>query len=182
MEKTIKQIMIEELIFFSKLCQLPLPEPDYLKALMSGLNSYGWKLIDFKKTLRQLAVDDVYSETARFGKYPTLYDFLRVKKQIDSQPFYRALSAYLAGDWWEKDTIRALATPQQENAIFLSGGLENLYARASGDKPTPVYKLVEIVAKNEADSPIELMDTSHRIGGGRTIKQIMDATVKDKPK
>lgn len=174
MEKTIKQIMMEELIFFSKLCQLPLPEPSYLKALMIGLNSYGWKLIDFKRVLRHLAQDDAYAEIARFGKYPTLYDFLRVKKQSDSQPFYRALSAYLAGDWWEKDTIKQIATPEQANAIYLSGGLENLYARATGEKPTPVYKLVEIVAKNEADSPTEIIDTDNRIGAPQAIKRIIN--------
>lgn len=181
MEKTPKQIMMEELIVFSKLCQLPLPEPDYLKAIMMGLSAYKWNLGDFKRALRYLTQDDSYAEIARFGKYPTLHDFLRVKKQADSQPFYRALSAYLAGDWWEKDTIKELATPEQANAIYLSGGLENLYARATGDKPTPVYKLVEIVSKNESDTPVEIIDTSHRIGMS-SMKQIMDATVKDKPK
>lgn len=182
MEKTVKQIMMEELIVFSKLCQLPLPEPVYLQAIMKGLHDYKWNLGDFKRALRYLTQDDSYAENAKFGRYPTLHDFLRVKKQADSQHFYRALSLYLAGDWWEKDTIKQIATPEQANAIYLSGGLENLYARATGDKPTPVYKLVEIVAKNEADSPVQIIDNSHRIGAPASMKQIMDETVKDKPK
>lgn len=181
MEKTVKQFMMEELIVFSQLYQLPLPAPEYVEALQIGLRAYNWKLSDFKRVVSHLLQDDVYAETARFGKYPTLYDFLRVKKQIDSQPFYRALSAYLAGDWWEKDTIKELATPEQANAIYLSGGLENLYARATGDKPTPVYKLVELVAKNESDAPVELIDTSRQIGGPSSIKQLMNS-IKDKPK
>lgn len=182
MEKKAQQVMMEELVCFSQLCQLPLPDPMYLKALMKALHAYKWTISDFKKALHYLTQDDSYAEIARFGKYPTLHDFLRVKKQADSQPFYRALSAYLAGDWWEKDTIKELATPEQANAIYLSGGLENLYARATGDKPTPVYKLVEIVSKNESDTPVEIIDNSHRIGAPASMKQIMDETVKDKPK
>ena len=38
--------------------------------------------------------------------------------------------------------------------------------------PTPVYKLVDIVAENESEAPTELIDTGHRIGAPTTLKQI----------
>lgn len=174
MEKTAKQYMMENLIVFGKLYQLPNPSVDYQESLQAALRSYGWTLGDFRNALNQLTRDDAYAETARFGKYPTIHDFLRVKKQSDSQPFYSALGAYLAGDWWAKDTIKQLATAEQANAIMLAGGLDNLYNRATGDKPTPVYKLVELVAKNEAEAPAERIDTTNRIGSPVAMAQISD--------
>ncbi len=175
--KTAKQFMMEQMIIFGKLYQLPsVPTPEYMEALQVALRSYGWTIGDFRQALAQLTRDDSYAETARFGKYPTIHDFLRVKKQTDSQPFYKALGAYLSGDWWEKDTIKQLATPEQHNAILLAGGLENLHARATGDKPTPVYKLVELVSKNESEAPIEKIDTTNRIGGPAAMHQITDLT------
>ena len=176
MEKTAKQYMMENLIIFGKLYQLPNPAPEYLEALQAALRSYGWTLGDFRHALSQLTKDDTYAETARFGKYPTIHDFLRIKRQTDSQPFYVALGAYLAGDWWAKDTVKRLATPEQSNAILLAGGLDNLYNRATGEKATPVYKLVELVAKNESEAPLEKIDTTNRIGGPAAMHQITDLT------
>lgn len=174
MEKTPKQLMMESFVMFGKMFQLPFPDPDYVEAVQIALRSYGWTIGDFKQVLNQLTRDDSYAETARFGKYPTIHDFLRIKKQFDSQPFYSALGAYLAGDWWAKDTIKQLATAEQANAIMLAGGLDNLYNRATGDKPTPVYKLVELVAKNEAEAPAERIDTTNRIGSPVAMAQISD--------
>lgn len=179
MDKTPKQIMMETFVMFGKIFQLPFPDPDYVEAMQVALRSYGWTIGDFKRVLNQLTRDDSYAETARFGKYPTAHDFLRIKKQIDSQPFYSALGAYLSGDWWAKDTIKQLATPEQANAIVLAGGLDNLYNRATGDKPTPVYKLVELVAKSEAESPVEKIDTAHRIAAPVAMNQISDLTKKE---
>ena len=177
--KTAKQYMGEQLIIFANLFQLPNPTMEYIESLQIALRSYGWTLGDFRQTLAQLTRDDSYAETARFGKYPTIHDFLRIKRQTDSQPFYKALGAYLAGDWWEKATINQLATPEQHTAIMLAGGLENLHARATGDKPTPVYKLVELVAKNESEAPAERIDTTHRIGSPTAMAQISDLTKKE---
>lgn len=174
--KTAKQYMGEQLIIFANLFQLPNPTMEYIESLQIALRSYGWTIGDFKQVLNQLIRDDSYAETARFGKYPTIHDFLRIKKQFDSQPFYSALGAYLAGDWWAKDTIKQLATAEQANAIMLAGGLDNLYNRATGDKPTPVYKLVELVAKNESEAPLEKIDTTNRIGGPAAMHQITDLT------
>lgn len=175
--KTVKQFMMEQLIVFGKLYQLPnVPSPEYLEALQVALRSYGWKLGDFRKVLSQLTQDDSYAETARFGKYPTIHDFLRVKKAMDSTPFYTALAAYLSGDWWEKENVKKLATPEQNNALVLAGGLNILFQRATGEKSTPVYKLVELVAKNELEAPLEKIDTTNRIGGPAAMYQITDLT------
>ena len=65
-------------------------------------------------------------------------DYLRIKKHSDSKEFYDSLSAYLSGDWWEKDNVLALASPAQANAILQAGGLSNLFQRATGDMPTPI--------------------------------------------
>lgn len=174
--KTTKQYMGEQLIIFANLFQLPNPTMEYIESLQIALRSYGWTLGDFRKALSQLTRDDAYAETARFGKYPTIHDFLRIKKQTDNQPFYTALGAYLAGDWWAKETVTQLATPEQNNALVLSGGLDNLYNRANGEKSTPVYKLVELVAKNESEAPLEKIDTTNRIGGPAAMYQITDLT------
>lgn len=171
-EKTAKQHMMEMFLVFGKMFQLARPEPEYVETMQVALRSYGWKLSDFRNALGRLVKDDTYAETARFGKYPTIHDFLRVKRQNDSAKFYAALSAYLSGEWWQKDIIAAIATPEQSNAILLSGGLDNLYNRAHGDIATPVYKLIDLVAKNESDAPSEIIDTSHRIGAPRSVGEI----------
>ena len=174
--KTAKQYMMEELLQFGIVFQLPRVELAYLEAIQAELRARNWMLSDFKRALALLKTDATYADTARFGKYPTIHDFLRIKKQFDSQPFYTALGAYLAGDWWKKDTIKQLATAEQANAIMLAGGLDNLYNRATGDNPTPVYKLVELVAKNEAETPAGRIDTTNRIGSPVDIAQISDMT------
>lgn len=149
MMKTAKQYLMESLIIFGQMFQLPKPSPEYLESIQVALRAYGWTVGDFKKVLWQLVKDDSYAESARFGKYPTIHDFLRVKKQLEAQPFYTALSAYLSGDWFVKEHINKIATPAQKDALLMSGGLENLYARATDEKSTPIYKLLNLVANNE---------------------------------
>jgi hypothetical protein len=178
MEKTVKQKMMESLIAFGKMYQLPTPSADYLETLQAALHAYKWRLSEFNNALNQLLKDDKYADFARFGKYPTVHDFLRVRQKAGSKQFYDSLSAYLSGDWWEKDNVLALASPAQANAILQAGGLSNLFQRATGDMPTPVYKLVDMIAENESEAPTELIDTDHRIGAPTTLKQIG----KEKPK
>lgn len=172
--KTAKQHMLESLEAFGKLFQLPRPTPEYIEAIQIALQANKWMLSDFNNALNKLTQDESYAELARFGKYPTIYDFLRVKKQNESSRFYQTLGAYLAGNWWEKETILQIATPAQINAITLAGGLENLYQRATGEKSTPVYKLLEFVTKNETETPTELIDTEHRIGAPQSMHQIIN--------
>lgn len=167
---------------FGVLYQLPAPDPEYVIAVQEYLSAHKWKLSELNGALNALLKDEKYAETARFGKYPAISDFFRVKQQIDSKPFYDALSSYLSGNWWEKDDILALATPEQMNAIETSGGLSKLYERANGEMATPVYKLVDIVAQNESEAPTETIDNSHRIGAPQTLKQITDSFKKDEPK
>lgn len=171
--KTAKQHMLESLEAFGKLFQLPRPTADYLETIQIALRSHNWKLSQFNNALNMLTQDAEYAETARFGKYPTIYDYLRIDKQTKSAPFYNALSKYLSGDWWEKENVMKLATTEQANALLLSGGLNNLYERATGEIKTPVYKLVDIVTRNENESPEELIDTQHRIGQPTAMAQIM---------
>lgn len=175
MAKTAKQYMIEYLIMFGRKCQLPEPTAEYIDAIFTAFHQDypKWSLKMFFLVLEQLTKDEKYAESARYGKYPMFFDFYRVRKQLGSKPFYDALSAYLSGDWWEKDNILALATPEQLNAIMLSGGLQRLFERANSEMATPVYKLIDIVAENEADSPVERIDTEHRIGAPQSMKQIM---------
>lgn len=178
MEKTVKQKMLESLIAFGKMYQLPTPSADYLETLQAALHSDTqngqpkWRLHDFHKVLNLLLRDDKYAECARFGRYPTVHDFFRIRKQIDSNDFYTALSMYLSGAWWEKDRVLSLASPAQANAIMQAGGLSCLYERAHGDIPTPVYKLVDMIAQNESEAPTEIIDTEHRIEKPQTLKQI----------
>lgn len=167
---------------FGVLYQLPEPNPEYVIAIQEYLSVHKWRLCEFNAVLNMLLRDEKYAETARFNKYPAISDFFRIKQQMDSKPFYDALSAYLSGSWWEKDTVLALATPEQENAIMASGGLSKLYERANGEMATPVYKLVDIVAQNESEAPVELIDTEHRIGKPQTMQQITAEIQKDKPK
>ena len=174
MDKTAKQRMMESLIAFGKMFQLPTPSADYVEVLQATLHTYKWKLSTFFKVLNQLVKDDSYAEIARFGKYPMIHDYLRVKRQMDSSGFYSALGSYLSGNFWERDDVLALATPEQMNAITMAVGLSNLYARATGEKPTPVYKLVDTIAKYESESPDELIDTQHRISGPTSLQQITD--------
>lgn len=170
--KTARQYMTEYLISFGKMYQLNRPEPEYIETIQSALRSYGWKVSDLQKVLKQLLHDDSYAELARFGKYPTIHDFLRIKQRLDSKPFYDALSAYLSGAWWEKENVLALASPAQSNALLLAGGLQNLYGRATGDISTPVYKLIDVVAAKESETPEELIDVGHRIGAPVSLQQI----------
>lgn len=178
MEKTPKQHMTESLIQFGRLFQLPEPSAEYVDAIYNALHSYQWTLKQFVSVLNQLVKNSKYIESARFGKYPTIYDFLHTKSQLDSKPFYDALSAYLSGEWWTKDEVLTLATPTQMNAISLSGGLSKLYERANCEISTPVYKLVDIVAENESEVPAERIDNEHRIGGPSTLKQIVNTIKK----
>lgn len=157
---------------FGVLYQLPTPDPEYVVSIQEYLSAERWRLTELANVLNALLKDEKYAETAKFGKYPTINDFLRIKKRSDSKEFYDSLSAYLSGCYWEKENVLALASPAQANAILQAGGLENLYQRATGDMPTPVYKLVDIVAENESEAPTELIDTGHRIGAPTTLKQI----------
>lgn len=170
MEKTVKQRMMESLIAFGKMYQLPMPTADYLETLQAALHAYKWRLSEFNNVLNLLLKDDKYAEFARFGKYPTIHDYLRIKQRINSKPFYDSLSAYLSGDWWEKDNVLALASPAQATAIMQAGGLTTLYQRATSDRAIPVYKLVDIVAENESATPTEATDTGHRLGAPTTMK------------
>ena len=172
MEKTVKQKMLDSLEAFGKLFQLPPVPADYFETLRAALHNYGCRLSEFNEVLNVLVKDEKYAETARFGKYPLIADYLRVRQQLKSKPFYESLSAYLSGCWWEKDNVLELASPTQENAIMMAGGLTNLYQRATGDVPTPVYKLVDIVTEYESETPTERIDMTHRIGGPTTMKQI----------
>lgn len=173
MDKNIKQQMLESLIAFGKMYQLPTPSRDYFEVLRAVLHNYKWRLSEFNNALQMLLTDDRYADSARFGKYPTINDFLRVRQKLKSAAFYRALGEYLSGDGWKKDEVLSLATPEQKNALLTAGGLSNLYLRANGDVPTPIYKLVDIVVKNEMDAPTELIDTDHRIGTPMSFKQLM---------
>ena len=157
---------------FGILYQLPTPDPEYVVSIQEYLSGQKWRLSELGYVLNALLKDEKYAESARFGKYPTINDFLRINTQRESKSFYYALSSYLSGNWWEKDNVLALATPAQINAIMQAGGLSNLYQRATGDKSTPVYKLVDIIAENESEVPTELIDTDHRIGAPTTLKPI----------
>ena len=157
---------------FGVLYQLPTPDPEYVVSIQEYLSAEKWQLTELTSVLNALLKDEKYAESAKFGKYPTIPDFLRIKKRSDSKEFYNSLSAYLSGDWWEKDNVLALASPAQANAILQAGGLSNLFQRATGDMPTPVYKLVDMIAENESEVPTELIDTDHRIGAPTTLKQI----------
>ena len=174
--KTAKQYMMEELLQFGIVFQLPRVELAYLEAIQAELRARNWMLSDFKRTLAFLKTDAMYADAARFGKYPTINDFLRAKKELGSKDFYLALSNYLAGDYWEKENIDRIATPEQKNAITLAGGLQNLYARATGDTPTPIYKLIDMVSQNESESPAQIIDTSRQITGPASLKQILGKT------
>ena len=179
MEKTVKQKMLDSLEAFGKLFQLPPVPADYFETLRAALHNYGWRLSEFNAVLNILVKDEKYAETARFGKYPMISDYLRIKQLQQSKPFYDALSAYLSGCFWEKDNVLALASPAQENAIMMAGGLSGLYRRTKGDIPTPVYKLINIIAENEANAPTERIDNQHRIGAPISMKQIVNLTQRE---
>jgi len=180
MEKTPRQYMTELLIKFGRMFQLPEPPAEYVDSIYNALHGQQWTLRDFSTVLNQLVTDTTYTEqSARFGKYPMISDYLRLKHRSESKPFYDALASYLSGNWWEKDNVLALASPEQSNAILQAGGLSNLYQRANSDKPTPVYKLVDVISENESETPTELIDTSHRIGAPTTLKQITEVLKKD---
>lgn len=171
--KTPRQYMTELLIKFGRMFQLPEPPAEYVDAIYTALHGQNWTIKQFAIVLNTLVNDNKYTEqSARFGKYPMISDYLRIKRRSDSKDFYNSLSAYLSGDWWEKENVLKYASPAQKNAIIQAGGLNNLYQRATGDMPTPVYKLVDIVAENESEAPTELIDTGHRIGAPTTLKQI----------
>lgn len=166
------EIIINMFTKFGVLCQLPTPDPEYVIGIQEYLSNQGWRLSELTSVLNALLKDEKYAESAKFGRYPMIQDFLRIKKRYDSKPFYESLSAYLSGCYWEKENILALASPAQANAIMQAGGLENLYQRATGDMPTPVYKLVDMIAENESEAPTEVIDTDHRISAPTTLKQI----------
>lgn len=172
MNTKITETVINLFTKFGILSQLPTPDPEYVVSIQEYLSAQKWRLTDLSNVLNVLLKDEKYAESAKFGKYPTIHDFLRIKQRFDSKEFYDALSSYLSGNWWEKDVVLALATPAQHNAITMAGGLSNLYQRATSDTPTSVYKLVDIVAENESETPIEFIDVSHRIGNSMTLKQL----------
>lgn len=172
MNTKITETVINLFTKFGILSQLPTPDPEYVVSIQEYLSAQKWRLTDLSNVLNFLLKDEKYAESAKFGKYPTIHDFLRIKQRVDSKEFYDALSSYLSGNWWGKDAVLALATPAQYNAITMAGGLSNLYQRATSDTPTPVYKLVDIVAENESETPIEFIDVSHRIGNPMMLKQL----------
>lgn len=174
MNKTPRQYMTEFLIQFGRMFQLPEPPAEYIDAIYTALHEYNWTIRQFAQVLNELVKDETYTEqSARFGKYPMISDYMRIKQKSASKPFYDALSAYLSGSWWEKDNIMALATPTQANAIMQAGGLKNLYERATGDMPTPVYKLINIVSENESEAPQEIIDIKHRINAPTTLQKML---------
>jgi hypothetical protein len=146
-----KNYLTQLLFVFGKLFQLSKPEAEYIEALYMALHNYGWTTADLKRVINELTRDEKYVEISRFGKYPTIADFVRVKHELDSKPFYDALRAYLSGDWWMKEEIWELATDEQKIAIEYNGGLTKLWERAtdSTSKQIPVYKLIESVQKSE---------------------------------
>lgn len=172
MNTKLTETIINMFTKFGILYQLPTPDPEYIVGIQECLSANRWRLTDFSNVLNALLKDKKYAESAKFGKYPTINDFLRIKKQSESKEFYISLSAYLSGCWWEKENIYALASPAQANAIMQAGGLEHIYQRATSDMPTPVYKLVDMIAETESEVPTELIDTQHRIGKPQTMKQI----------
>lgn len=179
MKKTSRQYMTEFLIKFGRMFQLPEPPAEYIDAIYTALQGYNWTTNQFATVLNELLKDEKYTEqSARFGKYPMISDYLRIKQRSESKPFYDALSLYLSGNWWAKDDVIALASPAQSNAILQAGGLSNLYQRATGEMPTPVYKLIDVVAENESEVPTELIDTEHRIGKPQSLKQITQELTK----
>ena len=170
MEKTTKQKMMESLVLFGRLYQLEKPTQEYFEALRSVLHSRKWRLSEFNKVLNILLKDDKYAELARFGKYPTINDFFRIKQKIDNKPFTDALSLYLSGCYWEKENVLTLATPAQLNAIEASGGLSAMYSRANGNYAIPVEKIVDSILVNESVGLTKNIDTNHRIGGPNLLK------------
>ena len=70
---------------FGVLYQLPAPDPEYVIAVQEYLSAHKWKLSELNGALNALLKDEKYAETARFGKYPAISDFFRVKQQIDSK-------------------------------------------------------------------------------------------------
>lgn len=172
MNTKVTETIIKMFTKFGVLYQLPTPDPEYVLAIQEYLSLHRWHLSDISSVLNALLKDEKYAESAKFGKYPTPNDFFRIKHRSDSQDFYDSLSAYLSGAYWEKENVLKYATSAQINAIMQVGGLEHLYQRATGDIPTPVYKLVDMVAETESEVPIELIDTEHRLGKPQTLKQI----------
>lgn len=173
MQKTPRQYMTELLIKFGRMFQLPEPPAEYVDAIYTAIHGQEWTIKQFAVVLNTLVTDEKYTEqSARFGKYPMISDYLRIKHRSDAKDFYDSLSAYLSGCFWEKENVLKYASPAQKNAIMQAGGLENLYQRATGDMPTPVYKLIDIISQNESETPTELIDTGHRIGAPTTLKQI----------
>ena len=179
MNTKLTETIIDMFTKFGVLYQLPTPDPEYVVSIQEYLSADRWNLRELGGVLNALIKDEKYAESAKFGKYPTINDILRIKKRSDSKPFYDSLSAYLSGCYWEKENVLALASPAQANAILQAGGLSNLYQRATGDVPTPVYKLVDIVAENESAAPTERIDNEHRIGAPTTMKQIIDTTKRE---
>lgn len=173
MSKTPRQYITEFLIKFGRMFQLPEPPAEYIDAIYTAIHGQNWTIKDFLNVLNKLVHDERYTEqSARFGKYPMISDYFRIKRQIDSQPFYESLTMYLSGCWWEKENCSALASPGQKQAIIQAGGLENLYQRATGDMATPVYKLVDIISTNESDMTQESINTNQCIDAPAEMKQI----------
>lgn len=147
-----KNYLTQLLYVFGKLFQLPKPDVEYIEALYVALHNYGWTTTDLKRVINQLTRDEKYIDVARFGKYPTISDFVRVKHELDSKPFYNALRAYLSGDWWMKEDVLELATDEQRIAIGYNGGLEKMWEKATdSSKAIPVYKIIESVQKSEPE-------------------------------
>ena len=179
MNTKLTETIINMFTQFGVAYQLPAPDPEYVIAIQGYLSTQKWRLSELSSILNILLKDKQYAETAKFGKYPTVYDFFRIRNQAKSKPFYDALSVYLSGNWWAKDEVLALATPEQMNAIITAGGLSRLYERANCEIATPVYKLLDIVAQNESETSSEPIDTEHRIGAPQTLKQITNLTKKN---
>lgn len=183
-KKTAIQYMQEILNKFRILMQLPPLEPEYIVCIQMELRARKWRLSDFKKAVDSLMQDEKYAAEARFGKYPTIQDFLRVRSTTASKAFYAALARYLQGDWWEKETVLNLATGPQLNALTLAGGLGNLYDRAHADYATPINKLLDLVAENEGEAPVEIIDEKRQLAApitaGDAIQDLLKGMIEKK--
>lgn len=67
------------LVKFGALFQLPEPQTNYIEALHEELAN--WPADKFKRALDWLKGDSLYNATARYNKYPTIFEIYRAESE-----------------------------------------------------------------------------------------------------
>jgi hypothetical protein len=84
MKKDTMQFIQEQLLRIKNAFQLPVPDAMYVKELKDYLHREFWTGKELYQVITFLMTDTVYSDKAKYNKYPFFEDFARLRNEINT--------------------------------------------------------------------------------------------------